>query len=77
MSNGTGSRFEAFRRAERRRNSHHMANFLSHNRDKDLATQERYGDHAALVRRTSEDLQQLRQQVSEQWWRLDALERHL
>jgi len=54
-----------------------MANFLSHNRDKDLATQERYGDHAALVRRTSEDLQQLRHQVSEQWWRLDTLERHL
>ena len=77
MSNGTGSRFEASRRAERRRNSHHMANFLSHIEDKDMATQERYGDHAALVRRTSEDLQQLRHQVSEQWWRLDTLERHL
>ena len=54
-----------------------MANFLSHIEDKDMATQERYGDHAALVRRNSEDLQQLRHQVSEQWWRLDTLERHL
>jgi hypothetical protein len=73
----TGDRYKAFQRASQRRYGHDTAAYFNHLRAKDRAAKARYGDHATLVRRTSAELQQVKRQISEHWWRLDTLERYL
>lgn len=76
MSNKTGDQYKAFHRASQRRYSHDTASYFNHLGAKDRAARARYGDHAALVRRTCEELQQVKRQINEHCWRLDELERY-
>jgi len=77
VSNKAGDQYKAFHRASQRRYSHDTASYFNHLEAKDRAANARYGDHAALVRRTSAELQQVKHQICQHWWRLDTLERYL